>query len=37
MESSIMAYRGDSDLLRVEPMKAALELLLLGERLRPWK
>jgi hypothetical protein len=31
MTSSIMAHRGDGDPLRVEPMKAAPELLLLRE------
>jgi hypothetical protein len=37
MESSIMTHRGDGDPLRVKPMKAATELLLLGERLKPPK
>jgi hypothetical protein len=37
VESSIMVRRGDGDPLRVEPMKAALESFLLGERLRPSK
>jgi hypothetical protein len=33
VESSIMAHCKDGDPLRVEPMKAAPELFLLGERL----
>jgi hypothetical protein len=37
VESSIMAHRGDGDLLWVEPMMVAPELFLLGERLRPPK
>jgi hypothetical protein len=37
MESSIMAHHRDGDPLQVEPMKAAPELLFLGERLRPLK
>jgi hypothetical protein len=34
MESSIMAHHGGGVSLRVEPMKTAVELPLLGERLR---
>jgi hypothetical protein len=37
VESSIMARRGDSGPLRVEPIKAVPESLLLGERLMPPK
>jgi hypothetical protein len=37
VESSIMARNGDGGPLRVEPMKAAPESYLLGERLRPLK
>jgi hypothetical protein len=37
VESSIMAYHGDSVPLRVEPMKVVPELPLLGERLKPPK
>jgi hypothetical protein len=37
VQSSIMAHRGDGGQLWVERMKAVLELLLLGERLRPPK
>jgi hypothetical protein len=32
-----MAYYGDGDPMRVEPMKVAHEAFLLGERLRPPK
>jgi hypothetical protein len=37
VESLVIAYSGDSGLLRVEPMVAASELSLRGERLRPPK